>query len=92
MTTVLVCESEAHLGDEVVRELRRAGQRVVRCIDPELPAICPVLYGHACPLQDPGVDLAVRVTRDAEAALTARERPVNCAVAAGVPIVTRTAS
>ena len=89
MTTVLVCESEAHLSDSVVRELQRGGQRVIRCLDPDLPALCPVLFGHPCPVRDPGVQSAVRVTNDPGQPLTARERPVNCATAAGVPVITR---
>lgn len=85
---VLLIESQAHVGDEVARQLAVAGHRVHRCQDQDSPDFpCRALtQPGSCPL-DGHIDVAVITRGLDEPRPTRREGGVTCAVRARVPLV-----
>ena len=86
---VLVIESNARSATEVARDLRDAGHRVHTCFEAGMETFpCRALFsGGHCPLDAPGVDVALLVRAHPWPSPTARERGAICALRAGVPLV-----
>lgn len=86
---VLVVESNVGAGDEAIRELRAAGHRAHTCFAQGMETFpCRALFaGGRCPLDEPGVDVALLLRAHPWPSPTSRERGVVCALRAGVPLV-----
>jgi hypothetical protein len=86
---VLVNESEGGAADWAVELLESQGHEVLRCHNRgERPLPCAALRpGHACPLRDPGVDVAVTVRSHPRSRPTLLEDGIACALRARVPVV-----
>jgi hypothetical protein len=86
---VLVLESEAGVADSTVQKLEQRGHDVLRCHEPGKAAFpCRALAGDGpCPLNDPGVDVAVTVRAHPDVQPSAREDGVACALRARVSLV-----
>lgn len=86
---VLVLETERHAADRAVEQLNNRGHQVWRCHEPGKPAFpCRALAGEgACPLADPGVDVAITVRAHPTVRPSPHEDGVACALRARVPLV-----
>jgi hypothetical protein len=85
----LVLETEPNAADATIQQLTDAGHRVFRCHEPGKPEFpCRALAGDGpCPLNEPGVDVAVTVRAYPDARPTLREDGVACALRTHVPLV-----
>lgn len=89
---VLLLETDVDRGHDVAGHLAVAGHRVWRCHDHGAPAFpCRALTTGTCPVEDPGVDVAVTVRRPYAVDPTPTEDGVSCALRARIPVVVATA-
>jgi len=85
---VLVLESEPGAARDVEHRLRVAGHEIVRCHTPGLPAFpCLGLSEGHCPLDEPGIDVAVTVRGHVRPSPAPTEDGAVCAIRRGVPVV-----
>jgi hypothetical protein len=85
---VLLLETDVDRGHDVAGCLTVAGHRVWRCHhdgDPAFP--CRALATGTCPIDDPGIDVAVTVRKPHAVDPTPTEDGVACALRARVPLV-----
>jgi hypothetical protein len=86
---VLALEAEAGAADAAIEDLTARGHEVSRCHEPGRPSFpCRALEGRgACPLAEPGIDVAVTVRDHPGTLPSLGEDGVACALRARVPLV-----
>jgi hypothetical protein len=90
----LVLETEPRSATSIATDLVARGHRVWRCHEPDAGAFpCRALAGVGqCPLDAPGIDVAVTVRASHRAEPSPYEDGVGCALRARVPVVVVTSA
>lgn len=85
--TILITGTEGWAIDQVEGALRRRGDEVLQCHEPDGPTFpCVGLAGGTCPL-DRGVEVVLDVRARPLPQPTRREAVVTCGLREGVPLV-----
>ena len=88
---VLLVETDLDRAHDVAGRLAVAGHRVWRCHDHDGPAFpCRAITTGTCPVEDPGVDIAVTVRKAHAVDPRPAEDGVACALRAHIPVVVAT--